>query len=157
MKNVFFVVLGIWVSLTVFVTQAYSGPTFTNSDLRGDFGYSVQGNFGLNLSSTSVETGIISADGNGNFTGSGKAVINGVVVVGTSYKCTYVVHPNGTVDVRCDRTVAGQTLKLDLYGVMDDSKKELRFISLPTTTRNLPPGSPSPFEVINAIGSARKQ
>ena len=119
-----------------------------NMQLRGDYGYSFSGSFGTGLAGQIVETGVLSADGNGNIKATAKAVINGTVEQDAMYGCTYEVGAALAIAFDCVRTANGAKADANFFGVLDDKRSELRFHALP---------SAPPFDIVNVAGSARKQ
>lgn len=132
-------------------TANASSHNFSNSDLKGAYGYSISGQFGIGLAATIVELGVFESDGVNSITAQGTTVINGDTVLNPSYDCSYTINPNGTGEAVCDRddgvnpVVEGQTFKL----VIDDSKKAVRIVPLPLAD--------SPFEIVSVIGTGHKQ
>ncbi len=149
MKKIIYSVLAIAL-LQMGTTANASSHNFSNSDLKGSYGYSISGQFGTGLAASIVELGQLQSDGVNTITAQGTAVVNGTSVLHPSYDCSYTINPDGTGEAVCDRTdevgiVEDQTFKI----VIEDNKKELRVVPLPVAH--------SPFEIVSVVGTAHKQ
>ena len=114
---------------------------FTAANVRGAYGYTLTGTVG-DPATSYVESGRIVADGRGNLTAEGTAVVGGVTVLSISYVCTYNVTQTGILSADCS-SGRGQS---QFVGPILDSGLEARYIALPQ------PGRPTSLS-----GFARKQ
>ena len=125
----------------VAVTGAPAQATgFGLYSVRGSYGYTLTGTVGDDPVSY-VEAGLIVADGRGNLTAQGTAVIDGKRVVSTSYTCTYQVSGAGILSASC---TSGRT-QTQFVGPIVDRGLEAHYVAIPQD------GSPS-----SLVGFARK-
>ena len=122
---------------------------FSDRNLRGEYGYSFEADFGTGLANKAVEAGVFAADGQGRLIGSGTAVTNGLGPIEVTYDCTYSVPPDGRAFVECDRTTAiTGTIRVNFLLVLTARSREAYILGIPTVP---------PFDIIRLIGSATKQ
>ena len=121
-------------------TPAEAGG-FSAANVRGAYGYSLTGTVG-DPATSYVETGRLVADGRGNLTAEGTAVVGGVSVLPISYVCTYTVTREGILSADC---MSGRA-RSQFVGPIFDWGLEARYIALPQ------PGQPA-----SLTGFARKQ
>ena len=114
---------------------------FTAANVRGAYGYTLTGTVG-DPATSYVESGRIVADGRGNLTAEGTAVVGGVTVLSISYVCTYAVSPTGILSADC---TSGRS-QSQFVGPIFDSGLEARYVALPQ------PGQPT-----SLVGYARRQ
>lgn len=118
-----------------------SATGFGLHTVRGSYGYTLEGTVGENATSY-VEAGRIVADGRGNLTAEGTAVVGGINVIPISYVCTYTVSRAGILAADC---TAGRT-RTQFTGPIVDRGLEAHYVAIPQD------GSPA-----SLIGYARKQ
>jgi hypothetical protein len=81
-------------SSSIFTPPSVNAAAFTNANVTGGYAFGLVGTSG-NLSQ--VGTGVVTADGNGNFTGGDETVnIGGVVSCHATFTGTYSINANGT-------------------------------------------------------------
>ena len=108
--------------MLVAVSSAQADQEFSNADLRGSYGWALEGTFGT-TSLNAVRQ--FTADGQGTFSGEG-TVNAGAGGLQHTFVCQYSVKPNGTGTATCDVQFLG---KERFAFVLIDEGKEVRFIS----------------------------
>jgi hypothetical protein len=94
--------------------------------VRGSYGYTLEGTIGADATSY-VEAGRIVADGRGNLTAEGTAVVGGVNVIPISYVCTYTVSREGILAADC---AAGRS-RSQFTGPIVDRGLEAHYVAIP--------------------------
>ena len=137
-----------FISLAGFTGFDFGQKIFKDRDLKGQYGYSFEAEFGPALAQKAVESGVFSADGKGSIEATGTAFVDGTGTVEATYSCTYVVNPDGKVPVECDRTTDAGTFQVKFMLVLVKYAREAHIVGIP---------SDPPFDVLHLIGSATKQ
>lgn len=108
--------------MLVAVPTAQADREFSNADLRGRYGWTLEGTF----FATSLDAiRQFTADGQGTFAGEG-TVNAGAGGFQHTFVCSYAVKPNGTGTATCDVEFLG---KENFAFVLIDEGREVRFIS----------------------------
>src|SRR3989442_15629183 len=119
--------MGIVVVASVPGTEANDG--FTNADVRGPYGFSLDGTIVSGTTAVPVAAvGLFVADGNGNLTEGVRTLSAGGVVLHQTFTCTYSVSPNGTGSAVCTILTGGTgTESFDF--VLTDKRREGPFVA----------------------------
>ena len=96
---------------------------FSNADLRGPYGWALEGTFAGN---SLVAIRQFTADGVGKFSGEGTINL-GTGGFQTTFDCSYFVKPNGAGTATCEVVELGRE---NFAFVLIDEGREVRFISV---------------------------
>jgi hypothetical protein len=118
----------IW--LLTSVPSARADDEFTNADVRGSYGFSLDGTIlGTGPGTGPVAAvGFFEADGKGNLTDGVRTLAVSGAVLHQTFTCTYTVNPNGTGSAVCSILSGGTgTERFDF--VLTDKKRRVPFVA----------------------------
>jgi len=108
---------------------ATANDGFTNADVRGPYGFSLDGTIVSGTTAVPVAAvGVFEADGNGSLTDGVRTLSAGGVVLHQTFTCTYTVNPNGTGSAVCTILTGGTgTESFDF--VLTDKRRAVPFVA----------------------------
>src|SRR5438094_273709 len=108
---------------------ATANDGFTNADVRGPYGFSLDGTIVSGTTAVPVAAvGVFEADGNGSLPDGVRTLSAGGVVRHQTFTCTYTVNPNGTGSAVCTILTGGTgTESFDF--VLTDKRREVPFVA----------------------------
>ena len=105
---------------------ATANDGFTNADVRGPYGFSLEGTI-ITVGPVAA-VGFFVADGNGNLTDGVRTIsVNGSVLHQT-FTCVYTVNPRGTGSAECT-ILSGGTGTESFDFVLTDKRREVPFVA----------------------------
>ena len=117
-------------SLSTFtaVNAESSGKEFSVADIKGNYGFSFDGEI-VGVAPVAA-TGAFSADGKGNITSAVRTISVGGVPLTETFTCTLTVNPNGTGSAVCplDQPSPGFPAVETYDFVLEDNKKAFRMV-----------------------------
>ena len=105
-----------------------SGKTFSVADVKGNYGFSFDGQI-VGVAPVAA-TGAFSADGKGNITSAVRTISVGGVPITETFTCTLTVNPNGTGSAVCplDQPSPNFPAVETFDFVLEDNKKAFRMV-----------------------------
>ena len=107
------------------VNAQSSGKEFSVADIKGNYGFSFDGQI-VGVAPVAA-TGAFSADGKGNITSAVRTISVGGVPLTETFTCTLTVNPNGTGSAVCplDQPSPGFPAVETYDFVLEDNKKDV--------------------------------